>query len=58
MTTEQRREVRGALLNAGFDRVHKDQKQEYDLRGKGNYVEHWKHWDGTTIRLKWTPKTK
>ena len=58
MTTEQRKEVRGALLGVGFTRTSKDQRQEYDLKGKGDYVEHWTHPDGTTIKLKWTPKTK
>ncbi len=59
MTTEERREVRGALLKAGFRRTtahEPDEPKFYDNRGA--YTEIFRHTkDRTKITLDWDYKT-
>ncbi len=60
MTTEQRREVRGHLLDAGFERITTEMPENpkyYDNRGA--YTEVWQHKrDHTLITLEWDYKTR
>ncbi len=69
MNTEQRREVRGALIDKGFARYYSHGDEDRcrvisavncvpeDLRAKGAYTELFKHSDGTIVSVSWAPKT-
>ncbi len=61
MTTEERIQVRTALINAGFNRRMVDEPDDprfYD-RGDGMYLEIWRSKkDRTRIELHWDKKTK
>jgi len=68
MNTEQRRDVRGALINVGFARYFAagDEVKEQVIhavmevtgeRRKGCYTELFKHADGTTVSVTWAEKS-
>jgi hypothetical protein len=62
MTTEERCEMRQALLDKGFTKfTHMMDDVDtnhayYDQKGYGSYTEVWKHRDGSIITLAWGPK--
>lgn len=61
MTTEQRREVRGKLIEAGFERITNRMPYNpiyYDASQRGAYREIWQHkQDNTIITCDWDYKT-
>jgi hypothetical protein len=68
MTTEQRRTVRGALIDKGFRRYYSQgdevkeavvaavMEQEWNA-SRGVYTELFKHHDGTVVSVSWGAKT-
>lgn len=69
MTTEQRKNVRGALISAGLYRTYDRYDEIIERvvhavtgvtgeRRKGCYTELFKHVDGTIVSVTWTEKTK
>lgn len=68
MNTEQRRDVRGALINTGFYRTYSDGDERIEAivhatmgivgdRRKGCYTELFKHPDGTIVSVTWAEKS-
>ena len=68
MTTQQRRDVRGALVDKGFRRYFADGDEVKErvihavqdvqgLRQKGSYTELFKHPDGTVASVTWAEKS-
>lgn len=62
MTTEERIEVRGALIKVGFQRITTVMPENpifYDYSGRGNYREVWQsNRDNTLITVDWDYKSK
>jgi hypothetical protein len=69
MNTEQRRDVRGALISVGFSRYYSEGDEDKcriisavngvheDKRAQGAYTELFKHADGTVVSVSWTAKS-
>lgn len=60
MTTQERRVVRGKLIEAAFIREYlTDEPKHYDLDGSGIYTEEWRSKkDRTKIIIEWDKKNE
>jgi hypothetical protein len=60
MTTKQRQDLRGALIEQGFLKCYDnpDKAQYYDRNLDGVYTEVWQHFsDRSTVTIEWDVKT-